>query len=1158
MQYDNVPSFIRAALEGSRPIQLTFADVNKNNVASVTSSFLYDPPGTGLKSTQQLNVDWSRFDRHTFFNSGVAKVNVAFDQVINGYPFDGSRREVEAFFEKLTGFERYVFDSFPKYRGELIFSGTRVGEDTNGTKGTFISVNDYAGGLYPEISKTRTGETTLNPKSNALSVEMQVFIPSISNDLQAVFQKASDATHGFQLFLQPSAGSTVFAHWSIVSGTNSLEVSGSLKKGQFNHICLVYDTDGAQNRIARFYIDSNLIGTSLVTHTMGDLPIDASPFTIGTGSAITITLNGTTGPRTLTPTQTFSGTIDEFRVFHSFRSEEQQAQYAQKAIYASPDLKLYYRFNEPNPPLSPDAGDVVNSIILDSSGNSLHSTIANFTGSLRYDASADVFSPMIYEKASTAPVLFPSHPGVIALNSTLLSSASQYDAVNPNLITRLIPQHYFLEGQLFDGLKTVEGTLNDPYGGGAVLPSGGKIGSTQLILSFLYVWARFFDEMKLYVDAFSNINYVDYDNFETAPDNFLLQILKQFGFTLPPILFNDASIEQFIDAENINFDISTNELPLKYVQNQLIRRVLINLPDVLKAKGTQHSIKSFLRSIGIDPDKSVKIREYGGPSIQQLDFSRENRRDSVILTQLLPSSLVISHLLSGSRTEVGFPSPTGAFLNKEQFHPHGISNQINDGLLTSGSWTIELNVKYPLGTFNVTTSVTESLIRLHTTGSISTSGALVSNLLAKSDDLRFHMRPGAGGGTNVDHQISTSGSVNVFDGDMWHIAMGRERGDKLGFPDNSSRYFLLAGKLENGVVKNYVSVNDDVIEAQDTLHNVLQLVSTLNTSGAYLAVGSQSIDAGTALGTYFCLNNTLGAPDEARTVNFSGLISDVRFWSKALSADEFKEHVRNPASIGVENPLSNFNFVTSVTGSFERLRLESLRKQSVSAADNVGDVQFLDFSGNDYHMLGTGFTPNASFTSGHLTETSYWSPRFDESSSDQKIRIRGLQDPNNVEHSWEGLGPAYEVPKQEQPSDDVRFSVEFSLIDALNRDIINIFASLDAFDNALGNPELAFSPDYPDLEQMRQVYFNRLVNHLDFKAFFEFFRWFDTSVGNFIEQLLPRKTTFKGTSFVVESHVLERAKLEYFSNEIYLHDEDRSRIRDTLLLQQIVGSIRKW
>ena len=128
---------IQAILEGSRAITMSPSELLLTN-ASSTSSFLYDPPTLGLKSTQQLNTDWSKFENHTFFSSAEVNVNVAFDQIINNFPFDGSKKEVEVFFEKLTGFEKYVYDQFPKNKGYLFFSGTQPGEDTNGSKGTWI------------------------------------------------------------------------------------------------------------------------------------------------------------------------------------------------------------------------------------------------------------------------------------------------------------------------------------------------------------------------------------------------------------------------------------------------------------------------------------------------------------------------------------------------------------------------------------------------------------------------------------------------------------------------------------------------------------------------------------------------------------------------------------------------------------------------------------------------------------------------------------------------------------------------------------------------------------------------------------------------------------------------------------------------------------
>jgi hypothetical protein len=210
-------------------------------------------------------------------------------------------------------------------------------------------------------------------------------------------------------------------------------------------------------------------------------------------------------------------------------------------------------------------------------------------------------------------------------------------------------------------------------------------------------------------------------------------------------------------------------------------------------------------------------------------------------------------------------------------------------------------------------------------------------------------------------------------------------------------------------------------------------------------------------------------------------------------------------------------------------------------------------------MTGSGFPIDADCNRSELFDVSYLSPYFDESANDEKIRIRGFQNQALVDETpWAQVSPVYELVKSEQPTDDVRFAVEFSLIDALNRDIITMFSTFSFMDNALGAPELQFSPDYPDLSRLQTVYFNRIKEKLNFKAFFEFFRWFDTSIGTFIGQLIPRKTNFKGTNFVIESHMLERHKLEYHFSEIYLQEQERERIRDVLQLQLITGQVKKF
>ena len=83
------PDQLMKELKGNSTIvkDVTAADVTNIN-ANLSSSFRLDAPGTGLKSTQQIPLDWSKFENHTFFNSAQAKTNVAFETLFNSFPFD--------------------------------------------------------------------------------------------------------------------------------------------------------------------------------------------------------------------------------------------------------------------------------------------------------------------------------------------------------------------------------------------------------------------------------------------------------------------------------------------------------------------------------------------------------------------------------------------------------------------------------------------------------------------------------------------------------------------------------------------------------------------------------------------------------------------------------------------------------------------------------------------------------------------------------------------------------------------------------------------------------------------------------------------------------------------------------------------------------------
>lgn len=1159
------PSFLQSAIVDAKPVQLSYSDFDlSDSSAGNTGSFKYDPLGYPLKSTQQLNLDWSKFENHTFFSSAEVKVNEAFNKIINSFPFDGTRREVELFLDSLTGFEKWVFDNFPRWSGALHFSGTQVGEVPSSTRGNWISVKDKSGNMFPELSKNNQGKTVINPgDDDSFTVEALIFLPEIVNDTQVIFQKSSSEKDSITLHINPSTSTqSASAIFSVSSGSFRNSVTSTLSKGVYNHVCVTLNKEDIKENSLQFYLNEELSSQSSKKVRIKKIAADDSDFLIGSGSSFY------SENSLVVPTQTFSGSIDEFRIFHSTRDTKAQKLYASRGLYSTPELKLYYRFNEPSGSLSLNGNTITESIVLDSSGNSLHANVNNFSVDRRLNASTDENNALINERDEFKVVLFPAYQEVIDLNMDLLVSASNYDRSNPNNILRLIPQHYLLEGASQDGFLDIEGNGGNPYGGDGI-PGQGQKGSVQIILSFLYIWSKFFDDLKTYIDAFATMRTVRYDLEETVPDNFLEDIIRQYGFFLPKF-FSNASLSQFLDGQQVE-SLNDITVSLKKIQSTMIRRVLVNMPQIVKSKGTQHSIRTFLRSVGIDPDNSLRIREYGGPTIKQLTSTREKRVESGAMVDMSGSNLIVSLPLSASRVEPGFPEPVGLFYSDAESNILGTTKS-SDGLLTSGSWHLEGVFKIPPQKYSLIEDAdgNQSLMRLFVTGSATGAkpGLLLNVVATQSTDypsvsskVKAFIRPGMSSNSPILEMNVNIDGDGIFDGDKWNVAVGCFRNDEIGSSVSSS-YYLRVGKNDSGDDSVTYVTSSYFYEQLSNEGNAFRSGSTnYNTSGSYVAIGkNQTIVSGIPASGYLFLNDSLNVDDIARTVDYSGWVSNLRFWTKGLEIEEWKEHVRNPKSFGVSNPLVNYNFVKNVSGSFQKLRLDTLQKQTDRYANAAGNIDFLDYSQNNLGATASGYVSGSKVLMGDLFIYSYLSPMFDEASTDDKVRIRSFQETSFLsENPWAVEAPTYlsnDMFLQEEPQDDPRLSIEFSMVDSLDKDIISMFSSLDFLNGVLGSPELMFSPDYPDLENLRDVYFNRLSDRPDFRKFLEFYRWFDFSISTFIEQLVPSKTLYKGTNFVIESHMLERHKNMYRHSNNYLGD--RQIIDDSLLMQQIVGKLKKF
>jgi len=1127
-----IPDFIKFAFANSKPLELSLSQITDTD-NFLSTSFLYEHQNSPLKSTQQLDLDWSKFENHTFFMSAQAKVNLAFEQICNHYPFDGTREEFEKFIDGLTGYDKYVLEQFPKYSGQLLFQS-----------GSYIQVKDYAGAMYPEFSKDKSGQSVINPQNanTSISFEMQLFISTGSLHNQIVFQKQNtNLNEGYTFHIRSSSyiSDTTNAEFSIYSGSYRFSVQCPIVKNEFNHIYIAINKELQNYNAIELWNNCELYDSKTI-NTFGKLNIDIDDFLIGSGSTFT------TETDVITPLDTLYATLDEFRIFHSLRSVTQLKNYEKKNIFATDDLKLYYKFNEPQPPIGP-GNDSVNAIVLDSSGNSLHSTIQNFFSNdnaiyqsgiiseslLRQNSSLDQHSNVTNERYLSNVILFPYNQDVSNLNIELMTSASLYDDANPNMISKLVPQHYLLEGAYKSGKSDALDGNGDLYSGEGI-PGQGKMSSVQIMLSFLYIWAKYFDELKLFADKFNSLNFVDYDKNSSIPSNFLQWYANSSGITLPSI-FNNSTTDQFLFSENVDEDYGNYEQSIKSIQNELMRRILTNLPSIVRSKGTQYCIKTFLRSIGIDPDNTLRIKEYGGETSGEISRSRELKTVQVAMTDFISGSLMMGPSLIGKKVEPGWPYDTQI-----------AENLTSNGMYTSGSWCLE-------GLFSINSvENNQSIVRLQSSGS-SNVEILHSNLVYNVNDDTINLYIKSAYSQNADMltlTLSAPVGETFNDGKIWNYAFGLVRSDEANLPIQSSSVYLKLGNQSGGDIEHLLLISSsfDEYPYDDTQYissSFRKLDSEKNADGIHIRIGNEYIvemSGGTNL-------NDANLSQDVRTSEFIGRQGNIRFWSKTVDDNEFIEHIRNPLSFGVNDPNINWNYNTTSSGSFQKLRLNTLCNQDVKNSIG-GNITFLDFSETAGPSYGIGFSDMNDVLIADIMYQNIVSPSFDEAINGSRIRIMGTIE-ENINEPWALPAPIYETALNEAIKDDPRLSIDFSLIDSLNRDIINIFSSLDYFDNALGAPENLYNSEYPMIENLRDIYFNRIKDRLKFKEFFEFYKWFDETVGNFINQLIPKKTTYNGIRFVVESHMLERNRIAYTSNEMYLSENERSDIKSAIQVIEI-------
>ena len=250
--------------------------------------------------------------------------------------------------------------------------------------------------------------------------------------------------------------------------------------------------------------------------------------------------------------------------------------------------------------------------------------------------------------------------GVVAWYESLISLAAEYDKYNPNYLVNNVPEF-----------------IREDY-------------ESNDFIVFLDMIGQHFDILWVYINGLKKNKLLEESQIKGATNNLIYYLLESMGWE-----GKRAFDSQFL----WEYAFGTNKeghqkfgMPLSDANNQVWRRILNNLPYLLKHKGTGRAMKAVMACYGV-PQSMLTIMEFGGPQDPTSDgttkFTFDDRtaaiklqNDSSIVVpwkvapssgaypqgiefRILPDSVKNTTIISSSQFKLDIIQTTGSFAKLE-------------------------------------------------------------------------------------------------------------------------------------------------------------------------------------------------------------------------------------------------------------------------------------------------------------------------------------------------------------------------------------------------------------------------------------------------------------------------------------------------------------
>ena len=670
----------------------------------------------------------------------------------------------------------------------------------------------------------------------------------------------------------------------------------------------------------------------------------------------------------------------------------------------------------------------------------------------------------------------------IAWYTGYASSASLYDLSNNNSLTKTIPEHIRNDSN------------NSQY---------------ELFVNMI---GQHFDILWTYVNALATNLYTREEHPKLGISS---DLLKPMAESLGWQLTNGKQAEQLwqykLGVNESGSYQSTGSLFSKSgesITHEVWRRIVNNLPYLLKSKGQSRGIKALMNAYGI-PQTLLSIREYGGPKVaNDTPALIEDRR-------------VFGLEFTGSQ---------------QVFMPWQYITNSNIPGYSSHPWTQEIR-------FKPFKSSEQALISLDDNWSVTVERTGSYSGSADYGRVNFYI-DGAGGIVS-----SSTPYAPIFDGDYWNLRLQTN----VPSSDDSA---------------SDISVNNQawIINCQKAADHAFGRITHRISSSISLETHPQMTGANSASYNQSWRKSSLnklsigGYSQLGVTSLFNGSIQEYRQYIEKISDDVFDLHTFNPTSYVGNNATSSFNTLVRhyVFGTDQNTFNHSVITSITSSHPDQSKLSF-----------GTGMTTFAT-ASGFANENNYSSevetyyidaPSLGGNNfRSQKIRL----DDNRLVRVLSPENTAQRSRFENAPIDSERLGLFYSAADQFNKEIFNHIGPVE-LDDLIGDPDDQFETSYPDLTRFAQQYWKKYTDRNDINDYIRVFSLYDFSLFEQIKQLLPARA-IPSMGLIVEPNVLERAKVKLNDKPIIekpmydalIDDKEPTSSADYILYSGSIQSVQSF